>query len=259
MDRFVQRALRLARRQRVTGRPASANRASSFHLWWDLPPSRPLVEISAVLEVVVPPAVDDLYFWALQVDFVDGPAHLGGGHTGLQWNVRHPGRTAVNWGGYATADRGGAELEGSYSALPGLPGDANTRNFPWQSHHPYRLLVWPAPENPGAWRAEISDQTTGESTVIRDLYAKGSRLAHPVVWSEVFADCDAPSVTVRWTELRAVDEDGVEVRPAGVRVNYQRYEDGGCSNTTVVLDEEGGLRQITGAPRTTPQGTVIPL
>ena len=48
--------------RRDSGRPTSANGASSFHLWWEMPPSAPLVEVSAVLEVVVPPAVDSLYF-----------------------------------------------------------------------------------------------------------------------------------------------------------------------------------------------------
>lgn len=72
-----------------------------------MPPPAPLVEVSAVLEVVVPPAVDSLYFWALQVDFIDGPVHRGGGHTGLQWYGRFPGSTAVNWGGYASGATGG--------------------------------------------------------------------------------------------------------------------------------------------------------
>lgn len=249
----------MIRRERIAGRPTSANGASSFHLLWNLPSARPLVEVSAVVEVIAPPAVDSLYFWALQVDFVDGRFTHGGAHAGLQWNARHPGNTAVNWGGYRTAERGGHELQGSASSLAGAPDDPNTRNYPWRTNHPYRLVVSTAPGQPGVWRAEIVDQTSGASTIIRDLHGGGNRLARPVVWSEVFADCGAPPVAVRWSDLRAVDEDGLDVRPKEVRVNYQRYEDGGCSNTAVVKDDNGGVRQISGVRRTTRQGTVIRL
>ncbi len=74
---------------RQTGPPRSANGASSFHLFWEIPEqvaSPPgsgagLVEVSAVLEVLEEPQTKALYFWALQVDFVARGRVWGGGHT----------------------------------------------------------------------------------------------------------------------------------------------------------------------------------
>ena len=40
--------------ERVTGDPPSGNGASSFHLWWDVPPTERLVRASVVLEVIEP-------------------------------------------------------------------------------------------------------------------------------------------------------------------------------------------------------------
>jgi hypothetical protein len=136
--------------------------------------------------------------------------------------------------------------------------------FPWRSGKPYRFRVYRSPEIPGAWRSEVTDLESGESTVLRDLLhpaasrrrsgaAASGRLLRPVVWSEVFADCDAPSVTVRWSGLRAVAEDGSIVTPRAVVANYQSHRDGGCGNTTVRQDETGVL-QVTGVPREVEQG-----
>ena len=64
---------------RVWGDPPSGNGASSFHLWWEVPYGERLTRASVVLEVLEPPQVDRLYFWALQVSFVKpdgGGAHL---------------------------------------------------------------------------------------------------------------------------------------------------------------------------------------
>jgi hypothetical protein len=244
--------------QGLGGPPRSANGASSFHLWWELPPSGPLVEVSAVLEVVAPPAVDSLYFWALQVDFVDGPVHHGGGHTGLQWYSRFPGATAVNWGGYASQAEGGGVLGGSQSLLPGFMDEQNTRAYPWLPARPYRLRVYRSPERAGAWRAEVTDVQAGQATVIRDLFPGGRYLASPVVWSEVFAPCEAPSVSVRWSELAAKEESGNMIPVDGVRVTYQSIAEGGCPNTTVVR-EEAGFLQVTNAVREVRHGARLSL
>jgi len=102
----------------VAGPPRSSNGASSFHLFWEMPRTSQasrLIEVSAVLEVLEPPQVPSLYFWAMQVDFEEDGLPWGGGHTGLQWNRRFPGGTAVNWGGYASQDR--AVAESIYLAL----------------------------------------------------------------------------------------------------------------------------------------------
>ncbi|MGH9152195.1 MAG: hypothetical protein ACRD03_07345 [Acidimicrobiales bacterium] len=241
---------------RLSGEPTSANGASSFHLTWALAPGPALAEVSAVLEVVVPPAVDRLYFWALQVGFVGGGGDRGAAHVGLQWNGRHPRSRAVNWGGYAP---GGGLLEGTASALPSAPGDPNTRDYPWEPGRAYRLRVSPSPGGAGGWRGEVVDEASGEATVVRDLLAGGEALARPVVWSEVFARCEHPSVTVRWSRFEAVTADGRRVAPTGVAVNYQASAAGGCDNTVSLPDGHGGVLQVTNAERRPTPGGVIPL
>ncbi len=243
--------------ERTRGRPRSANRASSFHLWWELPHSGPLVEVSAVLEIPGTPAVPDLYFWALQVSFERQGQVLGGGHTGLQWHPSYPAYGAVNWGGYRSSAEGGGPLPGTPSSLPGLTGEPNTRAFPWKPATPYRFRISRSPEHRGAWRAEVTDLTDGVRTVIRDLFADAPHLAAPVVWSEVFADCDAPGVTARWSHLEAIDEEGAMVSPRALRVTYQSYEEGGCTNTTVT-HEGTAVLQTTNVPRTMSHNTRLP-
>lgn len=224
-----------------------------------------------MLEILAPPRVSSLYFWALQVDFEEDGLAWGGGHTGLQWNRRFPGGAAVNWGGYASPERGGAVLPGSEPALYAFPGDPNTMAYPWQPGRAYRFRVHRPPDLPGAWRSEVTDMESGDATVIRDLLnpappggrrganvGRRGHLLQPMVWSEVFADCDAPSVVVRWSELSARTEDGVLVRPEAVRVNYQAHQAGGCANTTVRRDETG-LLQITHSAREIGQGTRLDL
>src|SRR4051794_20715272 len=122
-------------RMRVAGRPTSSNGASSFHLHWRMPRSEPLVEVEATIEVLVPPVVPDLYFWALQVGFKGG----GAAHTGLQWHPYRGGTPAVNWGGYRG---GGGELDGSVSDLPALDGNPNTRLLAWEPRRPHVLRVF---------------------------------------------------------------------------------------------------------------------
>ncbi|MGH9052288.1 MAG: hypothetical protein ACRDWX_04640, partial [Acidimicrobiia bacterium] len=64
--------------------------------------------------------------------------------------------------------------------------------------------------------------------------------------------CQAPSVRVRWSELRAVMPSGEQVVPQAVRVNYQEP----CHNTTVEVDAVG-ICQLTNAGRVVPQGAII--
>jgi hypothetical protein len=211
------------------------------------------VEVAAVLEVLVAPAVDRLYFWALQVSFLDGTASRGAAHIGLQWNGRHPGHRAVNWGGYAA---GGGLLAGSPSTLPSAPDDPNTRDYPWEPGRPYRLRV--SRQGPGTWRGEVTDVRSGRATVVRHLEAGGDHLAAPVVWSEVFARCEHPSVTVRWSGLEATTASGAVVVPRGLSVSYEARAAGGCDNTTVAADDHGVL-QTTATERRVPPGATVDL
>jgi hypothetical protein len=230
-------------RSREAGLPPSANGASSFHLRWRLPPV-PLVEVAATLEVVVVPAVPRLYFWALQVGFGGG----GAAHTGLQWLPAAGGTPAVNWGGYGPDGR---ELDGTASDLPSLDGNPNTRLFAWEAGVAHRLRVFRSPAGRG-WRASV------DGVVVRDLFGPGDMLVGPMVWSEVFAACDDPTVVVRWSGFEAVGRDGAVCAPDALVVTYQSRADGGCTNTDVEVDDVG-VRQVTSTPRRTPDGAVLPV
>jgi hypothetical protein len=214
-----------------------------MHLWWDpVPP--PTREVAVTLEVVEPPSVPHLYFWALQVAFVDRGMRVGGAHLGLQWHAGHPGSTAVNWGGY----RDGAglrglnatshELDGDESTLPSAMRNRNTRDFAWLPHRPYRLRI--SGDGDGWWTGEVTDLVDGVTTRVRRLHGGGTELAQPVVWSEVFARCDDPSVTVRWCDL--------DPAPATLRPTYQSHADGGCANTRSAREGDAWV-QVTNTAR----------
>ena len=234
---------------RDSGRPASSNGASSFHLVWTVPPV-PLDEVSTTFELLSEPSVEQLYFWALQTSFVDGSTPRGGAHLGLQWHPSYPDGRAVNWGGYGEV----GELAGSSSTLPSRLENANTRDYRWETGVPYRLAI----SSPEArrWRGTVTDLATGTSTVVRDLFSTGTHLAAPMVWTEAFCRCDDPRVIARWSSFRA-SSNGADIPIGSVRVNYQSYAEGGCTNTTVRRDGDGFL-QITGTERETPSGRVIP-
>jgi len=207
-----------------------------------------LVEAAATLEIVEGPVAAELYFWALQVTFSDRYRSTGGAHLGLQWHPPHPGATAANFGGYRV---GGGELAGSESSWPSATSNPNTRDFPWQTNRRYRLAV-SASSRPGWWDGTV------DGLVIRRLAGGGSRLDHLMVWSEVFARCDDPAVTIRWTDLEAVAADGTRHRPDRVTVTYQSGPDGGCANTDVALDGVGIVQRTNGA-RGVPHGTTLAL
>lgn len=237
---------------RTEGPPTSSNGASSFHLSWEVPPS-PLIEVAATFEVLEPPTVPMLYFWALQVSFMDGPARRGGAHFGLQYHPRYPDAGAVNWGGYRD---GGGELDGSVSDLPSALNNSNTRTYGWQPGRRYRHRVYRSPDR--GWRGSITDVETGVETVIRDLWIEADHLLNPMVWSEVFAHCDHPPVAVRWSELDATTADGSPIRAGSVRLNYQTFGDGGCANTNTSIDDVGFV-QRTATERTNPTGARLTL
>jgi hypothetical protein len=232
---------------RTEGLPTSPNGASSFHLFWEGAGSH-VTEVSATLTIVEPPRVNRLYFWALQASFADAAGtKYGGAHLGLQWHDGHPGHTAANWGGYRPE---GGELAGSESPLPSTRGNLNTRDFAWVPGRPYRLTIRRADDDSG-WAGLV------DGVALRVLHAGGDRLTGPMVWSEVFARCDDPTVVVQWSDFE-VRGPGGTARPRRVRVNYQAKTNGGCDNTTVEAAGDG-FRQVTNAPRAVAGGTELPV
>ena len=64
-------------------------------------------------------------------------------------------------------------------------------------------------------------------------------------------------MTVRWSDSEVVTDRGDRFAPTALAVNYQSHADGGCANTTSVLDDRGGVLQVTNAERHTPQGATL--
>ena len=237
---------------RTSGPPTSSNAASSFHLWLDVP-VEPLISVSATIEVLEPPQVDRLFFWALQASFNKGSRKVGAGHFGLQHYSRHPGSCAVNWGGYFS---GGGELPGSDSPLPSAAGNVNTRDYLWEPNRQYRYRI--APSSGRGWQGSVTDLGSGQETVVRELHVDADGLTSPVVWTESFAHCDEPGVAVRWSDIEVVTRRGKLVRPGSGTTNYQTVADGGCSNSTFELDSVGVI-QRTGTSRLVQGRERIPL
>ena len=202
-----------------------------------------------VLEVLQQPAVPEVYFWALQATFHDGVRAHGFAHLGLQWNPRHPASTAINWGGYADSADVQSVLFGTPSPLPSTPDDPNTRDFPWHEGVNYRLAIERGVQG---WQGSVTD-AEGNRTVVRELLAGGDRLVDLVVWTEMFARCDAPETIVRWHEPTIVMADGTVSGPATVTPSFPPE---GCPNTDVRATAEG-LHQFTNRARTTREWAVL--
>ena len=210
--------------------------------------------MSATLEVVTEPTAAHLYFWALQASFTDGRGTaFGAAHTGLQWNPRHPGGRAVNWGGYGRTADVTSVLGGTHSALPGIPGDENTRNYPWKQGVGYRFTI---DRGERGWRSTVTDTSTGEPTVIRELFADGDRLDGFVVWMEIFAPCDAPTTAVKWSDLEVADESlGATHDVRSLRTSFPDGP-GACTNNDSRLDGDGWV-QLTNDRRTSRTATAL--
>jgi hypothetical protein len=239
--------------ERVSGDPPSGNGASSMHLFWTLAGNFAAAEVT--VEVLDRPTADRLYFWAFQASFTDGHRTVGGAHLGLQWHPDYPYSAAVNWGGYRS---GGGELAGSMSALPGSLGNPHTRDYHWSIGVPYRLRIDRSPDTVSAWRGSFHDPVRNQRVVIRELRAGGTHLCSLMTWSEIFARCEDPPVTVRWSDPVAFDDAGRAVRPHEMSVNYQSHHDGGCANTTAFVDDHG-ICQRSATDRIVPQGARLAL
>jgi hypothetical protein len=105
----------------------------------------------------------------------------------------------------------------------------------------------------------VTDVVEGRTEVLRDLFVDASGLGEPVCWSEVFAPCRAPLVTVRWSALHALDDRGDIVTPVELRPTYQAAGAGGCPNTESRLDGGEGVLQVSGLPTRRPRTSGDPL
>lgn len=235
-------------KSRAESSPPPYSGPTSAHLWFEGVPSGPWRSVSATLEVVTEPSVSYLYFWALQASFADaGGTVFGAAHTGLQWNPRHPAGRAVNWGGYRRTDDVSSVLDGTHSTLPGIAGDENTRNFSWTAGVGYQFTI---SRTDSGWRSTVVDTSTGERTVIRELFAGGDRLNGFVVWMEIFAPCDAPTTLVRWSGLAVANEArGVRHQVRSLRTSFPDVP-GACTNNDARVDGSSWL-QLTNDRRTT--------
>jgi len=81
---------------------------------------------------------------------------------------------------------------------------------------------------------------------------------NPMVWSEVFADCDDPAVSVHWSDPTVVDRSGQRVPVHAAVTHYQSRTEGGCDNTFSTVDGDT-LVQTTSTPRRAPAGTRLAL
>jgi hypothetical protein len=226
---------------------------SAFHAWWQgMPTDDPVVSVAATLKVVICPAGHRLHFWAMQASFDPSPSPTGA-HIGLQWNDRHPGNTAVNWGGYGNVSDVGSVLAGSTSTLPSTPSDPNTRDYPWQVGVGYRFTI---ARTDGVWRGTVTDTSTGTAVAIRDLQAPGDHLSGFVVWAEVFDWCDMPPTEVVWSDFEALTASGTSVKPDRVSLSFP--PDAACPNTNITIDADG-VHLWTGVQRTALAGSVVNL
>jgi hypothetical protein len=208
-----------------------------------VPTDEELVEASASLLVPALPSVTRLYFWALQVSFPQG----AGAHLGLQWGADPATRLRhVNWGGYGAS---GAELSGGTSQLPSSFSNPNTRDFDWEPGRSYRLRISRADDGWAGWVDDV---------LVRCLMVPADTLHSPVVWSEVFADCDDPAVSVRWSGLEVLTRSRRRIPVDSVTTSYQARQEGGCDNTS---SEVAGTAfvQTTNVVRSTPPGASLRL
>jgi len=241
-------------RERVSGAPTSANGASSFHLWWDVPYGERFTSASVTLDVSRQPDLDRLVFFAMQVAFVKPGG--GGAHLGLQHHPAFPDRSAINWGGY---DSHGSLLEGTESPLPSVDDDPNTRDYPWFPGRPYQLAVDRITDDDAdihLWRGSCTDLISGETVAVRELYNRGKYLRAPVVWIESFAPCDAPRFEARWSNATIANEKGDVRAISRMRADYQHHAAGGCTNTNSFVDGVTFV-QRSGQLRSTKPGTTL--
>lgn len=137
-------------------------------------------------------------------------------------------------------------MGGTGSPLTSTLNNPNTFDYRWQPGRRYRLEIGRG--DAGRWRGSVTDLEADATVVVRELFVDADHLRAPMIWSEVFANCDAPSVEVRWSSLAAASVDGDFIRPTGVALSYQGEADGGCSNTSTFV-ADGYLVQRTATER----------
>lgn len=250
--------------------------ASSFHLYWNNLPVTAFNEASVIFRAIQKPALTaDLVYHAMQVSFrqVDGTTR-GGAHTGLQssYTNNNVTKTSVNWGGYDDIVGAGATFRGSFPTLPVQGTNYTSPLFAWYPDRDYQFRVFKSPKQNYlaaeltaggdqvageiAWRATVTDLSTGVVTIIRDLLVPNcntvSGMNAPVMWSEDFNTLSAPVATepwdIRWSEPR------VDGRLSSqVQINYPDV----LTNTMTDGTDHIGYRQKSVVTRTNVNNDLI--
>ena len=136
-----------------------------------------LVEVSAVSEVLQPPTVRRLYFWALQVTFSPRNARCARspspGCSGTALSGSDRGEL-----GWVCACRHWRAAQGvgilASECLAMVPTPATSRWEPGRRYH-LRCVAVPSPDTPAnvhSWRT-ITDLESGRDTRVRDLHTEG--------------------------------------------------------------------------------------
>ena len=227
---------------------------SGFHLWWKgVPSNEPIVACSVVLEVVQPPTVAALYFWALQASFLDAhrpvlrrgphrapvepppPGQPGGELGWLRAGGRrhlHPGRQRL------TAAR--------HPRGPEHPHVRVARRDPVPLHDPSRHR-----------RVGVDGDRSGRpapEVTVRELYAAGDRLGGFVMWSELFCRGDDPPTRCGGRSRRPSPRPVADRAAAAL---HATFPDGPEWRDLDVVVDGVGVQQVTTTGRTL-RGGVVP-
>ena len=205
--RWYQRATEMwSKRSHTSGEPGFPQRGILLPPVLGLP-TQPLLECSAVLEVVVPPSVPRLYFWALQASFSDGtptprrcPPRIA-----VEHQVPAVGRRPTG----ADTPRTGRCCRGPSPRCPSTRKDPNTRDYPWIAGHRYRLQ-----DRPQRRDQRRHGRLAGNDHPHRvGRRGQGARSPHQgaSTWSGRWCGrrcspgASIPTTVVRWSDLRAID------------------------------------------------------
>ena len=246
--------------------------ASSFRLDW-MPPITRWDESSVVLRPIVRPYGGVL--WTCRITFraVDDSVR-GTAEFGLESGsgFSNQSRTGCKWGGEDTV--AASPFRGSLSTL-GYGVSPNRPNYQWQTAREYYLRVFKSPKqnylaeelDSGsnqaageiAWRFTITDLTTGEVTVVRDLLVPNCAVAGAMSDGSIGAEdsntAHAPVADVPW-DIRWSEPRANQRLVASLTTNYSSGGDS-LDNTNSRANDRVGFRQQSRTKRINASGVSL--